>query len=120
MSIFSKLFGKKNDEYSPKFRIEMAKRLDRKSIKYVTERDEDGTETILGKQGCIYTSGELLRVVSTDGKIFEGRIVDLLMSELMSGDGVIIQGADLMHDGRERKLVAYYTYYSKPVRGDFN
>ena len=47
MGIFSKLFGKKNDEYSPKFRLEMAKRLDRKSIKYVTERDEDGTETIL-------------------------------------------------------------------------
>lgn len=119
MGIFSKLFGKKNDEYSPKFRIEMAKKLDRKYIKYVTERDEDGTETILGKQGCIYTCEDLLRVVSTDGKIFEGRIVDLLMSELLSGDGVIIQGPDLMHEGKERKIIAYYTYYSKPVRGDF-
>ena len=49
MNIFSRIFGKKNDEYSPKFRIEMAKRLDRKFIKYVTEREEDGSETILGK-----------------------------------------------------------------------
>jgi hypothetical protein len=119
MNIFSRIFGKKNDEYSPKFRIEMAKRLDRKFIKYVTEREEDGSETILGKEGCIYTCGELLRVVSTSGKVFEGRIVDLLMSELMSGDGVIIHGPDLMNDGKVRKLVAYYTYYSKPVRADF-
>ena len=51
--------------------------------------------------------------------MFEGRIVDLLMSELMSGDGVIIHGPDLMNDGKVRKLVAYYTYYSKPVRADF-
>ena len=120
MSIFSRIFGKKNDEYSPKFRIEFAKRLDKKPIKYVSERDEDGSETILGKAGCLYTSGEVLRVVSTSGKIFEGRIVDLHMSELMSGDGVIIHGPDLMNEGRIRKLVAYYTYYSKPVRADFN
>ena len=43
MNIFSRIFGKKNDEYSPKFRIEMAKRLDRKFIKYVTEIEEDGS-----------------------------------------------------------------------------
>ena len=113
MNIFSRIFGKKNDEYSPKFRIEMAKRLDRKFIKYVTEREEDGSETILGKEGCIYTCGELLRVVSTSGKVFEGRIVDLLMSELMSGDGVIIQGPNSLENGKFRSIIVHFVYYRK-------
>lgn len=35
------------------------------------------------------------------------------MSELMSLEGVILQGPDLARGGEERTVIAYYTYYRK-------
>ena len=114
MGIFSLLFGSKNDEYSDKYKIKMGKHLDRLTIKYVSERDENGCETILGKEGCIYLSDDLLRVVSTPGKVFEGKLLELLMSELLSGEGVIIEGYDLL-SGKYRSIKCYFTTPIKPA-----
>ncbi len=114
MGFLSRIFGSQNDEYSDKYRIKMGKHLDRLTIKYVSERDEDGRETIIGKEGCIYLADDLLRVVSTPGKVFEGKLLDLLMSELMSGEGVIIDGFDTVTQ-KYRSIKCYFTSPIKPA-----
>lgn len=117
MSIFSRLFGKSKDENNPRFKEEMARKLDRKVIKYVTER-KDGIDTVIGRHGCLYHKDDHLQVISDDGVVFDGKVRDILMSELLSKEGVIVSGPDLSRGGEHREIVVYYTYYLKEYRRD--
>ena len=117
MSIFSKIFGKTKNENSPKFKEEMACKLDRKVIKYVTER-KDGIDTVIGKRGCLYHKEDRLQVISDDGVVFDGKVRDILMSELLSKEGVIVSGPDLSRGGEYREIVCYYTYYIHEYKRD--
>lgn len=106
--IFS-LFSR-NDPSSAKNRLERAKRLDGKAIKYVTERI-DGADEVVGRSGAInIKDGELILLSSFDIE-FRCRLDELEASNLMSLDGVILTGHDLAHEGRLRTVIAYYSYY---------
>ena len=105
------LFRKLRDHYfAPKnentrrFKKEMAKKLDKRAIKYCSERTENMGETIIGKNGMInLRDGELI-LLSSDQVVFRARIEELKASELMSLEGVILSGKDLEHGGTERTV----------------
>lgn len=106
--IFS-LFSR-NDPASAKSRLERAKRLDGKAIKYVTERI-DGTDEVVGRSGAINIKDDELIVLSSFDIEFRCKLDELEASDLMSLDGVILTGRDLSHEGRLRTIIAYYSYY---------
>ncbi|MBQ7847085.1 MAG: hypothetical protein IJZ37_06535 [Clostridia bacterium] len=118
MSIFKRFldhYAKPKNENSARFRREMAKKLDKRAIKYVSIRDEGMGETIIGKNGMInLRDGELI-LISSDQIVFRCTIEELRASELMSLEGVILTGPDLEHGGEERTVVAYYTDFYKMV-----
>lgn len=112
-SFFRRLFRPKNAA-GRRFREEMAKQLDRRTVKYVTERKAgEDSDTVIGRAGEILRRGDEILVIAGDGTLFRGKIADTAMSELMSLEGVIFEGEDLEHGGKRRKIIAYYTYYLK-------
>lgn len=113
--MFGKLFRKlhKNtNENSVSFRWEMARHIDGKHIKYVTER-VDGVESVVGHEGAVILREDELLVYASSDIVFRSKVPLTRMSELLSLEGVILTGPDLQHDGAERTIIAYYTYYIK-------
>ena len=112
MSLFSKLFGKKETFDSPKFRRKRAEELHGKAIKYVTEHVMDN-EDVVGRGGSLcYKDGELIIDTSGD-RLFTCDAEELEASYLMSGDGVIIKGKNKLEGGKERTLTVHFVYYRK-------
>ena len=112
-SFFRRLFKPKKAT-GRRFREEMANHLDRRAIKYVTERKPgENVDSVIGKAGELLRRGDEILVIAGDGILFRGKIADTAMSELMSLEGVIFTGRDLEHGGIERTVIAYYTYYRK-------
>ena len=106
---------KPKNENSVRVRREMAKKLDKRAIKYVGQRDESMGETIIGKNGMInLRDGELI-LISSDKIVFRCKIDELRASELMSLEGVILSGPNLEQGGAECSVVAYYTDFYKMV-----
>lgn len=105
-----KLIGK--NENSPAFRRRLAGKLDGRALKYVSERvgDED---SVIGHAGYLSLSGDELSVNAESGILFRAKVDTLRINEFLSLEGVILTGADLEHDSRERCVIAYYTYYRK-------
>ncbi len=105
-------FGKrKKEREDKKIRDAVIERLSGKIIKYCSERAEDGSgDIIIGKDGSLtIRDGELIVLASAD-IVFRCDIDDLLASELLSRDGVILEGYD-KDLGKSRKIIAYYKYY---------
>ena len=112
MSIFSKLFGgdKKGDSYA--VRYERAKALHGQVIKYVTERINDN-EDVIGRGGALTVKDDKFIVDSSGDRLFVCEIANLEASTLMSGDGVIIRGPNLLEDGKYRAITVHFVYYRK-------
>ena len=104
------LFSKRKEEDSKAFRIKMAKRIDGKHIKYVSER-RDNVDEIIGKEGALVIKGDEFIVYASQDILFRTKIVDMKAWELLSLDGVVITAPDIEHGGRERTIIAYYKYY---------
>lgn len=104
------------NENSKRFQKEFARSLDKRTVKYCSERQEGSFgEVIIGKNGMInLRNGELI-LLSSDDVVFRTPICDLKASELMSLEGVILTGPDLEHGGAERTVIAYYTDFYKRV-----
>lgn len=104
------LFKHKKPEEKLSFKMDLAKRMTEKRLKYATERDGD-TDIVIGKNGGFNVrDGQL--IVSADNRvIFRCNIAEMDASELLSLEGVIISAPDLEHGGKLRKIVAYYVYY---------
>ena len=105
------LIRKKSKPGSRAFREEMARRLDGRHIRYVTERDETGTEIVLGKNGALAAKGDELLVAVPEKTLMRAKVADLDAWELMSKDGVVIAAPDLERDGAVHTLTAFYDYY---------
>ncbi len=113
-----KMFEKLREKLIPKnqnsraYRMQFARSLHGKSIRYVTERDENAKEHVIGHRGSVsLRDGDLL--VFSDGEIiFRADAKAVLYSPLMSLDGVILSGPDRI-TGKERTVVVYYLYYRK-------
>ena len=107
---FFKRLTKPKNENSPRFRWEMAKRLNGRHIRYVTER-EDNNDIVIGHDGCLAIHDDDFIVLSDGDTKFRAKVADLSFSELMSLDGVILSGNDIEHGGVYRSVIAYYKYY---------
>ena len=109
MGLFKKLFRPKNVN-SKRFRLEMAERISKKLIRYVTERKDD-VEEVIGKSGAFsIRNGEFIVFASSE-VIFRTPAEDMQAWELLSGDGVVLTGIDLEHGGLERTITVHYVYY---------
>lgn len=105
------LFKRKKDSGSKKDRWEMAERIAKNPIKYVTEKKND-IDVVIGKSGGFnIRDGELI-VFSSANVVFRAEIDNLEMWELLSRDGVVITGYD-KDTNTERTVIAHYVYYRK-------
>ena len=112
MSLFKRIFGigKNPDSYA--YRLERAKELHGQPIKYVTERIE-GNEDIIGRGGSLAIHEGSFIVDSSGDRLFVCDIKDLEISWLMSGNGAIIKGPNLLEDGKVRSITVHFVYYRK-------
>ena len=112
MSIFDKLFKKKNDTSSYAFRLERARSLHGQVIKYVTERRGDNDD-VVGRGGYLSVHEDKFIVDSSGERLFVCEIKDLEAATLMSGDGVVITGPNLLDGGKIRTITVHFVYYRK-------
>ena len=112
MSFVSKLFGLNKKTTSYAFRLERARSLHGEPIKYVTE-NRDGNEDVVGRGGSLALHGDVFIVDSSGERLFACNVRDLEANNLMSGDGVVITGPDLLNDGKIRTITAHFVYYRK-------
>ena len=112
MSLFGKLFslGKKAGGYKEK--LEKARSLHGQPVKFVTERRQDN-EDVIGRGGAMAVHGDNFIVDSSGERIFMCEIANLDVSTLMSGDGVIVSGPNLLEDGKHRSIIVHFVYHRK-------
>lgn len=112
MNIFGKikqkLFCSPDTSYSRRL---AAQKLNNTHIRYAVERQDDGEKVIMRDGHLnIAPNGSELCLVCGVSCIFRADIDNLSMGELLSHDGVILEGFDL-ESQRDRKIVAYFKYY---------
>ena len=112
MSIFKKIFriGQNPDSYA--YKLDRAKELHGQAIKYVTEHI-DGNEDIIGRGGSLAIHEDTFIVDSSGDRLFVCNIRELEVSWLMSGNGAIIKGPNLLEDGKIRTMTVHFVYYRK-------
>lgn len=107
-NLFKRLFKAK--EGSLRFKQEFADRLNGRHIRYVTERIDD-QDIVIGHDGCLAVRNGELIVLSDGVEKFRVEIAQMTASELMSLEGVILSGPDIVSSNTERTVIAYYKYY---------
>ena len=101
------LFGKKKNKTG--MDIKTLRLLDKKSVKYVTERDpETFRELKLGEEGAINISDTEFTVVCGGINVIRCLISEGSAAELMNKSGITIRGRDL-DSRREKSVIAYYS-----------
>lgn len=106
------IFGVGKSTTSKQYRRKKALQLHGQAIRYVTEM-RDGNEDVVGKGGNLSVRNGQLIVFSSSDIIMRAEVDELDISDLMSGDGVIISGKNLQEGGRPRKLTVHYVYHRK-------
>lgn len=85
-----------------------------KPIRYVARRQRDANgnteEIVLGRGGRLSHGNGFMMVDTGDGEVFRCPEEEARCAELMSRDGVVVQGVNT-HTGAEDTVVAYYVYY---------
>ena len=82
------------------------------AIRYVTERRDDNDD-VVGRGGSLSVRDDQLLVFSSGDIIFRAPVAEVKASDLLSGDGVVIEGPDMTQGGRARRIIAYYVYHRK-------
>lgn len=103
-----KLFGKGESQLEISRKI--ARKLHDMPFKYVSEKDENGTETIIGRAGHINIEGEkneYLCATSGVKTLFKAPIDEMKIWEFMSLDGCVIDFSDA-DTGEVRSITVYY------------
>lgn len=111
MSIFERLF-KSKDSSSYRFKLDRARQLHGQVVKYVTE-NRNGNDDVVGRGGSLAVHGDKFIIDTSGDRLFMCDIANLEASYLMSGDGVIITGPNLLEDGRVRTVTVHFVYYRK-------
>ncbi len=104
--------GRRKESGTLAKRREMAAALHGLPVRYVTEW-RDNNEDVVGRGGYLTLKGDELLVDSSGDVIFRCAVRDLDISHLMSGDGVILRGPNMLDDGRERTITVHFVYYRK-------
>lgn len=101
------LFGKKKNDRG--MDIKSLRALDKKPVKYVTERDpETFRELKLGNEGAINISDTEFTVVCGGVNVIRCLLSEVNAAELMNKSGLTVKGRDL-DSGREKSIIAYYS-----------
>ena len=101
------LFGKKRSGAG--MDIKSLRALDKKLLKYVTERDsETQRELKIGGEGALNVSDKEFAVVCGGVDMIRCDISEVTAGELMNKSGLTVRGKDL-DTGRERSIIAYYS-----------
>lgn len=99
------LFKKKN---KGSMTVEQLKKLDKTTLKYVTERDpESGRESKLGDAGAVNIMGGDFTIVCLGKTVFSAPLTEVRAGELMDLSG--FTAAYSTPDGARRIIVAKYT-----------
>ena len=99
------LFKKKNKGCMT---VEQLKKLDKTTLKYVTERDhESGRERKLGDAGAVNVIGNDFTVVCLGKTVFSAPLSEVRAGELMDLSGFTASCTD--QNGNRRSIVAKYT-----------
>ena len=112
MGLLGHLFKRKSTD-GRAYKREQAERLAGMLIKYVTERDENCVDNVIGHGGNISVRNGELMVFSSSDIIFRADVDELTISYLMSGDGVILGGPNKADGGREHTIIAHFVYHRK-------
>ena len=112
MSIFERLFGAEKNQNSYSFRMKRAKELHGQAVKYVTERRGDNDD-VVGRGGAMAVHGDKFIIDTSGERLFMCDIAELEASYLMSGDGVIITGPNLLENRKMRTVTVHFVYYRK-------
>lgn len=112
MSFWKKLFGIGKNPDSVAYKIEQAKKLSGEVVKYVTERINDNDD-IVGRGGALTLVDDRFIIDSSGERLFVCDVKCLDISWLMSGNGVIIKGPNLLENGRIRTLTVHFVYHRK-------
>ena len=78
----------------------------------MTEHRNDN-EDVIGRGGALAVHGDTFIVDSSGERLFVCNIKDLEASNLMSGDGVVIKGPNLLENGKMRTITVHFVYYRK-------
>lgn len=101
------LFGKNKNKSG--MDIKSLHTLDKKSVKYVTERDsETYRELKLGEEGAINVSDSEFTIVCGGVNVIRCKLGEVNAAELMNKSGLTVKGKDL-DSGREKSIIAYYS-----------
>ena len=112
MSILKRIFGIGKNPDSFAYKLERAKKLHGQAVKFVTER-VDGNENIIGRGGSLAIHEDTFIVDSSGDRIFVCYIKDLEANWLMSGNGAVITGPNLLEDGKMRTMTVHFVYHRK-------
>ena len=112
MSFFKRLFGIGKRPGTLAYRMERAKELHGQAVKYVTE-NIDGNDDVIGRGGSMSIHEDKFIVDASGKRLFMCQIKYLDASMLMSGDGVIISGPDMLSDGIYRSITVHFVYHRK-------
>lgn len=105
-----KHWTKSKNTNSKRYKNDLADYLHGKGLKCVTERI-NGIEEVIGHKGAILRKDDELLVYASQDVLFRTKVLWLQAWELLSLDGVVITAPDLEHDGEERTVIAYYSYW---------
>lgn len=112
MSLFGKLFSKEKKPGTPAYRAAQARKLHGQAVKYVTEHI-NGNEDIVGRGGSVSVVDDRLIIDTSGERLFICPIKDVDVSWLMSGNGVVVSGANQLENGRRRVVTVHFVYYRK-------
>ena len=112
MSFVRKIFGLKENPNSYSYKLKKARELHGQVIKYVTEHKDD-KEDVIGRGGALTVHDDTFIVDSSGDRLFVCNIKELETSWLMSGDGVIVRGPNILENGKERTITVHFVYYRK-------
>lgn len=110
--MFVSFFKRKKKPGTPAYRAEQAIKLHGQPVKYVTEHI-NGNEDIVGRGGSVSVVDDKLIVDSSGERLFICPIRELDTSWLMSGNGVVLSGANELECGKHRTITVHFVYYRK-------
>ncbi len=88
------------------------KEMDGREVKYVTRRDKNHKECIVGKSGRIVIVGDEIRILCGETDVFKSPKDQAVCFRLMSGDGITVSGFNrVLND--DDNITVYYKYHRK-------
>ncbi len=104
------MFRRKKGTQSARERRQVLSRIDKKALRYVTQKEDGDTEIILGKSGAINIIGDEVVVDFEGADSLRFKADAVKVGELMSLEGFVLSGEERT-TGRHMNIVGYYKYH---------